>query len=324
MRPIAFILRIGYAAMLSVLAAGIVHAEGFPEKPVTVIVPFSVGGSTDLVARLVGSGMGPQGIETVVDNRTGGGGVIGWNTVARAKPDGYTLLTTEMSLAIAASLIPNLPFDPKKDFRQISIAASVPHVLVVHPSVKANTVRELIEFAKANPKKLFYGSGGVGTNTHLGSALFNSAAGVDIVHVPYRGAGAAMTDLVGGQVQMLITSIPTALPYIRSGKLRPLMVTSEKRVAVLPNVPSAPEAGMPDMIMKFWIGFAAPAGTPEPVMDKLNKTIVASVNSVDIRKRLIELGMDPVGSTAQEATKLVGDEIERWRQVIEKSGIKAN
>ncbi|HEY9281456.1 MAG TPA: tripartite tricarboxylate transporter substrate binding protein [Eoetvoesiella sp.] len=311
-------------SMSVLIPASSSFADTFPSRAVSIIVPFSVGGSTDLVARLVASGMGEQGTETIVDNRTGGGGVIGWNTVARAKPDGYTLLTTEMSYAIAASLVPNLPFDPKKSLQQITIAASVPHVLVVNPAVKAKTVQEFIDLAKANPGKFFYGSGGTGTNTHLGGALFNSLAGVELVHVPYRGAGAALKDLIAGETQALITSIPTALPYIRSGQLRALLVTSEDKVSVLPDVPSAPEVGMPKMVMKFWIGFAAPEGTPAPIMDRLNKDLVATVNSPEIKKRLIEQGLDPVGSTAQQATQLLDDEIERWREVIQAAGIKPN
>ena len=310
-------------AVSLLLFSSLAAAQTYPAKPVTVIVPFAVGGSTDIVARIVAQELSSSlGKQVIVDNRTGGGGVIGWGAVARAAPDGYTLLTEELSFAIAAGLVPNLPYDPKKAFTHITTAVSVPHVLVVNPSVKANTVKELIALVKADPGKLNYGSGGNGTNTHLGGELFKSLTGVEMTHVPYRGAGAVIQDLIAGQVQVLVTSVPTALPHIKSGKLRALMVTSEKRVAVLPDVPSAPEAGVPKMLMEFWIGFAAPAGTPQPIVDRLNKEIVAGLSAQGTKKRLTELGLDPVGSTPAQAAKLVDDEIQRWGAVIKAANIK--
>lgn len=299
-------------------------ADTFPSRPITVIVPYAVGGSADLITRLVTTGMSAKGTSTVVDNRTGGGGVVGWNVAARANPDGYTLLTTEMSYAIAATLQPKLPFDPKKGFRHIAVVASVPHVLVVNPGVPAKTVQEFIALAKANPGKYYYGSGGNGTNTHLGGALFNSVAGVNLVHVPYRGAGAALQDVMGGQIQALITSLPTALPYIKSGKLRALMLANDVRSPVLPDVPAAPEVGMPKMVMKYWVAFSAPAGTPQPVIDTLNKDIVAAVNAPEVKRQLQAQGLDPEGSTPAQATKLVDDEIRRWAAVIKAANIKAD
>jgi tripartite-type tricarboxylate transporter receptor subunit TctC len=195
-----------------------------------------------LVTTQIGNSLGQP---MVVDNRAGGGGNIGWGAVARSAPDGYTLLTTEMSFTIAPALGTKQPFDPKKDFSHVITAAAAPHVLVVNPSVPAKTVQEFIAQAKANPGKFNYGSGGNGTNTHLGGELFKSAAGIDLVHVPYKGAGQVLQDLMAGQVQALVTSLPTALPHIKSGKLRALMVTSEKRSPLLPDVPSAKEAGLP-------------------------------------------------------------------------------
>ncbi|MGZ8212342.1 MAG: Bug family tripartite tricarboxylate transporter substrate binding protein, partial [Burkholderiales bacterium] len=190
-------------------------AQPYPARPITLIVPFATGGSTDIVSRVLAHDLtGSLGKQVIVDNRTGGGGVVGWSAAARAAPDGYTLLAQELSFAIAAGLISNLPFDPRKGFAPITIAVSVPHVMVVHPSVKAISVKELIALAKANPGKLFYGSGGNGTNTHLGSELFKNLAGVDLVHVPYKGAGAVLQDLMGGQVQMLVSSLTTTLPHI--------------------------------------------------------------------------------------------------------------
>jgi tripartite-type tricarboxylate transporter receptor subunit TctC len=313
------------AAGILLLLSSVLTAQTYPTKPLTLIVPFAVGGSSDIVSRIIGQELTTAlGKPVLIDNRTGAGGVIGWNALAKAAPDGYTLVAVDLSFAIAASLIPNLPFDPKKNFAFITTAISVPHVMVVHPSVKAKTVQELIALAKASPGKMFYGSGGNGTNTHLGGELFKSLAGVDLVHVPYKGAGAVLQDLLGGQVQMLVSSITTTLPHIKAGKLRALMVTSEERAPVLPDVPNAREAGLPRMLMLFWVAFAVPAGTPQPIVDRLNKEIVSALALPDTKKRLADLGLDPVGNTPAQAAKLVDDETQRWSVVIKAANIKAD
>ncbi|WP_119157177.1 Bug family tripartite tricarboxylate transporter substrate binding protein [Caldimonas tepidiphila] len=313
------------AATLLLTSACAAFAQSYPTKPITVIVPFAVGGTTDIVARLIttqiGGGLGQP---LVVDNRTGGGGNIGWGAAARSAPDGHTLLTTEMSFTIAPSLGNKQPFDPKKDFSHIITAAAAPHVLVVAPSVPAKTVQEFIALAKANPGKFNYGSGGNGTNTHIGGELFKSAAGIDLVHVPYKGAGQVLQDLIGGQVEALVTSLPTVLPHIKSGKLRALMVTSEKRSTLLPEVPSAKEAGLTKVVMDFWVGFAAPAGTPQPVVDKLNKAIAGALNSAEGRKRLAEQGLEPQPNLPAQASQFVSSEIDRWGAVVKAAGIKAD
>jgi tripartite-type tricarboxylate transporter receptor subunit TctC len=312
------------AAALGFVVSAAALAQNYPARPVTIIVPYSVGGTTDIVARLVATSIGNGlGEPLVVDNKAGGAGAIGWGTVARAAPDGYTLLTTEMSMAVAPALQQQLPFDAKKGFAHIVTAASAPHVLVVNPSVPAKTLKEFIAYAKANPGKLNYGSGGNGTNTHLGGELLKREAGISLVHIPYKGAGAVLQDLMGGQVQALVTSLPTALPHIKSGKLRALVVTSAKRSPLLPDVPSAPEVGLPKFLMDFWVGFAAPAGTPAPIVDKLNKAIVAAVNSDEGKKRLADQGLVPVGNTPAAASKLVQDETQRWGAVVKAAGIKA-
>jgi tripartite-type tricarboxylate transporter receptor subunit TctC len=300
-------------------------AQSYPTKPVSVIVPFAAGGTNDIVARIIAQELSSSlGKQVVVENRTGGGGVIGWGAVAKAPPDGHTLLATDMSFAIAAGLLPKLQYDPKKDFVHISTAASVPFVMVVHPSVDAKSVAEFVALAKASPGKLNYGSGGNGTNTHLGGELFKSVTGTDIIHVPYKGSAAALQDLLGGQVQALFTAVPTALPHVKAGKLRALMVTSEKRVTARPEVPSAPEAGVPKMIANYWVGFSAPAKTPQQIVDRLHKEIVAALNSTETKKRFTELGLDPVGNTPAEAAKLVEDEIQRWSALIKAANIKAD
>jgi tripartite-type tricarboxylate transporter receptor subunit TctC len=313
------------SAILLLAGTGAALAQSYPTKPVTVIVPYAVGGTTDIVARLVttqiGNGLGQP---MVVDNRAGGGGNIGWGAVARSAPDGHTLLTTETSFTIAPALGTKQPFDPKKDFAHIITAAAAPHVLVVNPSVPAKTVQEFIAAAKSQPGKLNYGSGGNGTNTHLGGELFKREAAIDLTHVPYKGAGQVLQDLMGGQVQALVTSLPTALPHIESGKLRALMVTSEKRSPLLPDVPSAKEAGLPRVAMDFWVGFSAPAGTSQPVIDKLNKAITDALNSADGRKRLAEQGLEPVPNSPTQASQLVAAEMQRWGAVVKAAGIKAD
>lgn len=299
-------------------------AQNYPTRPVTIVVPYSVGGTTDIVARLVaqqlGSGLGQP---LVVDNRVGGGGQIGWSAVARSAPDGHTLLTTEMSFTIAPGLLPRLPFDARKDFAHVITAASAPHVLVIHPGVPARTVQEFVALAKARPGTLNYGSGGNGTSTHLGGELFKSTAGVDLMHVPYKGAGQVLTDLMAGQVQALVTSLPTALPHIRSGKLRALVVTSNTRSPQLPDVPSAKEANLPGFVMDFWVGFAAPAGTPAPVVDKLNRAIAGALTSPDGQRRLAEQGLTPVANTPAQAGQLAASEMQRWAAIIRSAGIQA-
>ena len=298
-------------------------AQGSAGKPTTIVVPFSTGGATDIVARLVAQQLGgPLGTPVLVENRTGGAGAIGWGSVARAAPDGHTLITTELSYAIAAGLNPNLPFDPRNAFAHITTAVSVPHVLVVTPSLPAKTMKEFLALARAKPGSLNYGSGGVGTNTHLGSELLKSQTGIFITHIPYRGAGAVLTDLMGGQVQMMISTVTTVLPHIKSGKLRPLMVLSNTRSPVLPDVPSANDEGLPNMAMDFWVGFSAPAGTPQPIIEKLNRDINAVLNLPEVKKRSAEMGLTTVASSQAAAMQQVESEIKRWSALIKQQGIK--
>lgn len=313
------------AAMAASLLSPAYGASAFPDHPITIVVPFAVGGSTDLSARLIAEELGAtQKMPAIVVNRTGGGGVLGWSNVARQPADGYTLLTTEMSFAIAPGLLPSLPFDAHHGFAHIITAVQVPHVLVVNPNVPAKTVQELIALAKARPGKLFYGSGGTGTNTHLAAELFKDEAGkLDIMHVPYKGAGAVLADLMGGQVQMLITSLPTALPLIQSGKLRALMLASDKRSPALPDVPSAPEVGLPKLDIEFWIGFAAPAGTPPQIIDQLNRAISAALHTPAAQARVKDMGMEVIANTPAQAAALTDREMTRWAAVIKQNGIKA-
>ena len=302
------------------------HAQGnglTPGKPVTVVVPYATGGAVDAVARLVSQQLGgPLGNPVVVDNRTGAGGAIGWGSVARAAPDGHTLGAIDLSFAIAASLVPNLPFDARKAFAHITTAATVPHVIVVNPQVEARTIQELIALLKAKPGRLNYGSGGIGTNTHLGAELFKAQTGTFMTHIPYRGAGGVLTDLMGGQVQMLVTTVATALPHIKAGKLRALMVMGEQRSPVLPEVPSARESGLPGLVMDFWVGFAAPAGTPQPLLDKFEKDIATVLALPDVKKRMADMGLTPVGSSQAATRQRIDGEMKRWSDLIRQQGIK--
>jgi tripartite-type tricarboxylate transporter receptor subunit TctC len=311
------------ATVMAVSAPALAQSP-YPAKSITLVVPYSTGGTTDIITRLMAKELtGQMGKQVIVDNRVGGGGVIGWSYVARSPADGYTLLATELSFTIAPGLLASLPFDAKKGFQQIATATSVPHVLVVTPSLPVKNVKELIALAKSRPGELNFGSGGTGTNTHLGSELLKNLAGINMVHIPYKGAGAVLTDLMAGQVQVLISAAPTVLPYIASRRLRALMVTDDKRARVLPDVPSAKEAGLPKMVMNFWVGYSVPAGTPQAVVERLNKEIVAAVHAPDAKARFVELGLDAVGNTPAQATKLVNDEIERWAAVIKAAGITA-
>jgi tripartite-type tricarboxylate transporter receptor subunit TctC len=311
-------------ALALAMAASLASAQSFPAKQVTLVVPYAPGGSTDIMARVMAQQLPALlGQPVVVENRTGGGGLVGWGSVARAVPDGHLLLTSEMSYPISAALLSNMPFDPKTAFANITIAASVPHALVVHPSVPARDIKEFIAYARANPGKINYGSGGNGTNTHMGAELFKSLTGTFLTHIPYRGGGAALQDVIAGQVQMIVTALPGALPHIKSGKVRALMLTSNERSAVAPDIPSAKESGL-DMDMHFWLGFAAPAGTPAPTLARLHKDMVAVLALPDVKKRMGEMGFTVIGSSAAEADKLVASETRRWAAVIKAAGIKAD
>lgn len=308
---------------LVIALPGTPAAQTVSNKPITIIVPFATGGATDIVARLVAQQLGPRlNTPVIVDNRLGGGGVVGRSAAARAAPDGNTILTMDMSYSTAAGLTPNLPYDPKTAFVPITMAVSVPHVLVVNPAVPAKNMKELIALAKAHPDTLNFGSGGIGTNTHLGGELFKSMTGISIMHVPYKGAGAVLADLMAGQVQILVSTVATVLPYIQSGKLRPLMVLSDQRSPALPDVPAAREVGLPNMTMDFWVAFAAPKGTPAPIIEKLNHEINAGLNTPEAQKSLKDMGLIRVAGTSDAAAKIVYGEIDRWAALIRQQGIQ--
>lgn len=294
----------------------------YPDKLLTIVIPFAPGGTNDIVGRLVAKELGAQlGKQVVPENRAGGGGLIGWSYAQRAPADGYTLLTTDMSYAIGAGLLPRIPFDPRKDFTPVSTVASTPFVMVVKADNPATTVAEFVQAAKRAPGKLNYGTAGNGTNSHLAAEVFKSNNGVSITHVPYKGASAVLADLMGGQVDVLFTAMPTALPMIKSGRLKALMVTSKARVAQLPDVPSAQEAGQDKMVMDFWAGVAVPTGTPQPIVQQLNKALAEAMRRPDATRVLTEQGLFLVLDSPEQARAKMLSEIDRWSAVIKEAKI---
>ena len=313
------------AAMMAFLAlAGAASAQTYPSKPIRIVVGVPPGGATDIVARLVGQKMGEQTGQTVViDNRGGAGGNIGAELVAKSAPDGYTLfLATIGTMTINPWLYKNMPFDTLRDFAAISQLTSMPQVLVVHPSVPAKSTKELIAYAKANPGKLNFASGGSGTAIHLAGELFKTMAGVDMVHVAYKGAAPAMTDLLSGQVSLMFDQILSAFPHVKSGKLRALAVTTEKRSPAAPELPTIAEAALPGYAVTTWHGLLAPAGTPRPVVQRLNAEAVKALQAPDLRERFASQGVDPVSSTPEQFAAFMKTELEKWRKVMAAAGTK--
>lgn len=312
------------AAMATLAGCGIAHAAqtGYPAKPVRVLVGFSPGGATDVIARIVANKLtATWNQQFVVDNRAGAGGLVAFEMTARANPDGYTLLATSPSFAIQASLAAKLPFDPVRDFAPVTQAASAPYLLVVHPSVEAKSVREFIDLAKAHPGKINYASGGVGSAQHLTAELFRLMAGVQIVHVPFKGA-VNIPDLIAGRVQMLFSGLPQALPHVQAGRLRALGVTTPTRSPALPEVPAIAESGVPKFDVTVWYGVLATGGTPKPVLDRLNAGIVTALQSPDVRQQLNALGLEAVGNASSAFGATVRSEITQWGEVVKRAGVR--
>lgn len=304
--------------------AGAALAQGFPTKAIRMIVPFPPGGPNDILGRVVAQKLTDQiGQQVVVDNRGGAGGIIGAELAARAAPDGYTLLLGgTASLSINPSLHRKLPYDPIKDFAPVSLVGTAPSILITHPSVPVKTVKQLIDLAKAKPGHLNFASAGIGTPPHLAGELFKSMAGVDMVHVPYKGGGPALTDLLAGQVGIYFSGISSALPFVREGRLRGIAVTSARRTAVMPEMPTIAESGLPGYEVGNWYAIVAPAATPKAIVIRLNHEIVKTLAVPDVKKRFIELAADTLGSTPEELTAYNRSEISKWAKVIKSAGIK--
>ena len=309
------------AAALAAMT-GPVSAQTWPGKPVTIVVPFPAGGTTDVLARAVGQELAKVlGQPVVVDNKPGAGATVGAAQVANAKPDGHTLLMGAVHHTIATSVYKKLPYDYGKDFAPITTVALVPNVLVVGASVPASNAQELIAYAKANPGKLAYGSNGSGTLQHLIGAQFSSQAGVDILHVPYKGSGPLVNDLLGGQVAMSFDTVTPVLAHIKAGKLKALAVTTNKRSSALPNVPTLDESGLKGFNMGTWFGLLAPAATPKEIVARLNTEIVKIIKTPEFRKRLEEVGAEPVGNTAEQMAQQIRDDTATYAKVVKEQKV---
>lgn len=309
---------------LTPLAAN-AQTDKYPERPITMIVPFPPGGPTDLVARVLAKQLGDQmGQTVIVDNKGGANGTIGMQAAASAKADGYTILYNTSSIALAPNLFSKLSFDPQKDFTAISTTAVVPMVLLVHPSVPAKTVQEFIDYAQKNPGKLSYASAGNGNVTHLTAFLFAQSANIDATHIPYRGSAPGMTDLVGGQVHFMTNTLNDSLPFVREGRVKALAITSAKRSELLPDVPTLGESVMPEFESGAWQGIVAPAGTPQPIIERLNKEIHKALESDMVREQLAKQGTQILGNSPAEYQKYIADETVRWGNVIRAAGVTVN
>ena len=314
------------AATLAILAPHAARAaDAYPAKPVRFVVAFPPGGGTDIIARAIAQKLAERiAQQVVVDNRPGAGGNIGTDIVAKSAPDGYTMLMGSAGpLAINASLFGKMPFDPIKDLAPVTLAASTPNVLVVHPSLRAATVKELIALAKARPGEINFASSGHGTPAHLAGELFNSMVGVKMVHVPYKGAAPALADLLGGQVQLMFSTMPPALPHVKDGKLRALAVTSAKRSPAAPDLPTLDEIALPGFEANTWHGVVVPAGTPRAIIARLNREIVAILHLPDVVERFSSQGAEALGSTPEEFAAYIRSETLKWAKVVRDSGAKA-
>lgn len=299
-------------------------AQSYPTKAITLVVPYAPGGTNDIIARAVAVKMTANlGKPVVVENRSGAGGNVGSHFVAKAAPDGYTLLTAPIGiLAINKWLYTNLGYDPEKDFAPITLAGSVPNVLLVHPDMPVHDIKELISYAKANPKSVTFASMGTGTTGHLNGEMLKMLANVDIQHIPYRGSAPALQDLLGGHVNIMFDNLPTALPLAKSGKLKAFAVTSTSRSDALPEVPTLSEAGVSGFDATAWFGFVAPSATPAAILDKLNSEMVKALKDPDVSEKLKAQGVTIVANSRAEFADVIERESKRWKEVVEKSGAK--
>jgi tripartite-type tricarboxylate transporter receptor subunit TctC len=299
-------------------------AQDYPNRPITLVVPYAAGGGNDVMARTVAEKMSRTlGQQIVVENRAGAGGTIATRQVAKAAPDGYTLVIGGTgTLAVNPTLYANVGYDPRKDFAPVGLIGTSALVILVNPSVPATSIRELIDLARKDPGKLNYASAGVGSGIHLGTVLFEQMADIKLTHVPYRGTGPALTDLVGGHVAIYFSSLPSAIGIARDGKVRPLAVTGSKRSDVFPGVPTVAEAALPGFEAVLHYGIVAPAGTPRPIVDKLNAALREALAAPDTRERMTKDGTEPLPSTPDEYAADIDREETKWSAIVKKSGAK--
>ena len=312
---------VGLAAMVAFGATGLAAQQSYPSKPIELVVPFAAGGSTDVMSRMMATRLSERLKQpVVVNNRPGGGSIIGTALVAKAPPDGHMLLAQTIAFAINSAARPRLPFDPIKDFAPIMEVSTIPLMVLVHPSLPVKNIQELIELAKKKP--LNYASSGFGTSPHLAGEMFNSMAGVKLVHIPYKGNAEASTALLSGEVPIHFGLVPPFINHVKSGALRVIAVTTEKRIDSLPDTPTVAEAGFPAFEISSWQGFMTTGGTPKEIVARLNSELVQIMNTPEIRASILKQGATPVGGTPEAFAKKVASEIAKWKMVIEKSGAK--
>jgi tripartite-type tricarboxylate transporter receptor subunit TctC len=311
------------AALLLALAATLAHGQTYPARPVTIVVPFGAGGPADIYARFLGQRMQePLGQPVVVENRPGGGSVVGSNAVAKSTPDGYTLLMMSNTHTVNETLIPDKPFVLLRDLAPVAPVNYSDLLLVVHPSVPASNLKELIALAKSQPGKMNYASSGPGTPYHMAGELFKSLAGVDVVHVPYKGSDGARVGILGGQVQMMFDAITTMAPNVRAGKLKGFGTSGRARSSVLPDMPTVAEAGVPGYEATIWLGVMAPAGTPKPIIDRLNAEISKVTGRAEVKEAWGKQGATALSMTPEQFGQYLRDDIAKWAKVIAQAGIK--
>ncbi len=314
-------------AIAAATVCGSAHAQAtnYPTKPVTIVVPFSPGGATDIMSRTLAERLKNRlGHPVIVENKPGAGTMIASEYVAKAAPDGHTVLLAASSLGIAPSLYAKVNYDPVKDFTPISLVASVVHVLSVHPSVPAKNVAELVTWVKANPTKANYGSVGAGTSTHLESELFNTMAGVKMEHVPYKGSAPALLDLVSGNINVMFDAYASSKPFINDNRIRLLAVTTAQRSKLLPNVPTVAESGLPGYEAMPWLGFVAPAGTPAPIVNKFHAELMEVLKEPAVQEKFQSLGLEIIGNNPAEFADFIKKDIVKWGKVVKDSGARAD
>ncbi len=309
--------------LVLLVVAATASAQSYPVKPVRIVVPFAPGGGTDILARVIAPRLGDAlGQQIVIDNRAGAGSTIGSELVAKALPDGYTLLMVDTAFATNPSLYSKLPYDTARDFAPVALLAAAPVILIVHPSVPVRTVKEFVALAKARPGQLNFASGGPGSSTHLGGELLKSAAGIDLQHIPYKGTGPAVADVLGGQVVMMFAGISSVKQHVAVGKLRAIAVTGEKRSPAMPDVPTFVESGLKGVDSGTYWGCLAPAATPRDIINQLSAALAGVLKQRDVSQRLVELGFDPLGSSPEQAAANFRSETEKWARVIRAAGVR--
>jgi len=299
------------------------YSQEWPSRPIRLILPFPPGGGTDILGRLIAERLSVSlGQPVVTENRGGAGGNVGAEAAARSAPDGYTVVLVAPSLAISPTLYSKINYDQVKDFAPVSLVATVPNVMITQPSIPAENLQEFIAFAKTKPGALNFGSGGAGTSNHLAGELFNIVAGTKLVHIPYKGVNLAMQDVLSGNVHLVFIGIPAATPHIKAGKLRALALVAPQRLSALPDVPTVAEAGLKDFEVTTWYGVLAPAGTPRPIVMRLNSELVKIMHSPELKEKLAASGTEPLTSTPEEFAAYIKREMTKWGDVIRKSGAK--